>query len=101
MTRAQVDDLAVPSLLITLGSPSERLSAADISANDSDLILKLPKCAHASAPLRATLPRCRLSNQRGFLEEDKDDLVCTDPIGTGRAAVHFEIVEAIGNHFGL
>ncbi len=103
ISQEQADGLVIPSLLITLGDETQRLSATDISPNGSNLIEKLGNVQTLTispASHFTALPRCKPIGAT-LLKEDNDDPVCTDPKGTDRAAVHSKIVKAIADHFEL
>jgi predicted dienelactone hydrolase len=96
-------ELKVPVLMIGLGQGAGRLSATDTSAKGSNFEALFPaaKVEHlVPAQHFSALGLCKPAGEAILLEE-KDDPVCTDPIGTDRKTVQKKIIASIAKHFGL
>jgi predicted dienelactone hydrolase len=92
----------VPSVrLIGLGDADTRLGATDLDA--SGLASLLPKAAHVQIVPAVHFTAMPLCTEAGpaILAAEGDDPVCTDPVGTDRAAVHRAIVDQIARDLGL
>ena len=86
----------MPMLLINLGEAT-RFHAADVSAEGSGLVGRLPNARYAvvsPAHHFTFLAECKPEG-RELLIEEQDDPVCDDPAGTERARAHEEIAAAI------
>jgi predicted dienelactone hydrolase len=95
--------LDVPTLLIGLGDGADRLSATDTSAAGSKFEMLYPQATveHIMPAQHFTaLGLCKPAGEAILLAE-KDDPVCTDPIGTNRKAIQKKIIESIATHFKL
>lgn len=102
-----VSGLAVPALLIGLGSGADRLVATDTSAMGSGFaplvqaaradskVVEVARGSHYSALLPCT------EKGAAILLDEGDDPVCTDPAGVDRRAVHARVVVEIADFFGL
>ncbi|MEH6740242.1 MAG: hypothetical protein V7695_17120 [Sulfitobacter sp.] len=87
--------------LVSLGEDESRLLATDFDLAglpavipQADVISIVP-AAHFSM-----LPVCK-PHGAAILEEEDDDPVCTDPVGTDRVAVHETIIAAVASQLGL
>lgn len=103
LTASDVNELDMPVLLISLGQGKDRLQATDTSATGSNLEALLPtaKVAHVAPAMHFTaLGICKPAGE-AILIEEKDDPVCTDPVGTDRKAVIERIIELLTKHFAL
>ncbi len=90
-------------LLIGLGSGPDRLYATDTSDRGSSLEALVPgaKVEVISPAFHFTaMPLCK-PQAEAILAEEKDDPVCTDPLGTDRKVVHDKIIGLIAAHFSL
>lgn len=103
LTVADTEALDVPVLLLGLGSGPDRLHATDTSAAGSGFEALVP-----AATVRVLSPASHFTalgpctpQGAAILEEERDDPVCTDPVGTDRASVNAEIIAEIAAHFGL
>lgn len=96
-------DIDVPVLLIGLGDGSDRLSATDTSVKGSKFESLLPaaKVEHLMPAQHFTALGLCKPEGAAILMEEKDDPVCTDPVGTDRATVQKQIIDSIAKHFGL
>ncbi len=96
-------NLDVPVLLIGLGDGDSRLAATDTSAGGSNFEALFP-AAKVEKIVPAThftaLGLCKPAGA-SMLEDEKDDPVCTDPIGTDRKVVMAKIIAMIAKHFKL
>jgi predicted dienelactone hydrolase len=98
-----VKHLDVPVLLIGLGEGESRLLATDTSSRGSNFEAVFP-AAQVEHIIPAThftaLGVCKPAGEAILLEE-KDDPVCTDPVGTDRKVVQKSIIAAMAKHFKL
>lgn len=103
LTKADVAQLDVPVLLLGLGEGESRLAATDTSAKGSNFEALFPdaKIEHLVPATHFTALGLCKPNGAAILEEEKDDPVCTDPIGTDRKAVMNMIIASIARHFQL
>lgn len=88
-------------LMIGFGGPDDRMQATDFDASGlADLmpkatIMRIDRAFHFTA-----MPECK-PGAEAILRAERDDPVCTDPVGTDRAKVHAAIVDAIATELGL
>lgn len=102
-----VSSLDVPALLIGLGSGADRLVATDTTDQGSGLASRLLAARPdakvidiAPAAHFTMLPECSAKGA-AILEDEGDDPVCTDPLGTDRGAVHDKVVAEVAGFLGL
>lgn len=103
LTQADVGGVTIPTLLIQLGAGVDRLDSTDMSASGSNLARLLPAARLteiAPAYHFSVLPLCTDKGPM-ILEEEKDDPVCTDPVGADRAAIHARVIDAVAAHLRL
>jgi predicted dienelactone hydrolase len=95
--------LNVPVLLIGLGTGESRLVATDTSASGSNFEALFPAARVEQIVPATHFTALGLCKPKGaaILEEEKDDPVCTDPVGTDRKSVQNKIIAAIATHFEL
>jgi predicted dienelactone hydrolase len=95
--------LNVPVLLIGLGTGESRLVATDTSASGSNFEALFPAARVEQIAPATHFTALGLCKPKGaaILEEEKDDPVCTDPVGTDRKLVQNKIIAAIATHFDL
>jgi predicted dienelactone hydrolase len=101
--KADVARLDVPVLLLGLGDGESRLAATDTSARGSNFEALVPAAkveVLAPATHFTALGLCK-PDGAAILIYEKDDPVCTDPVGTERKAVMNRIIASIAKHFGL
>lgn len=98
---ADVAGLVPSTLVIGFGGEADRLLATDFDRSGlSDLLgdrrtLQFDPAYHFSA-----MPMCTPAGE-AILAEEQDDPVCTDPLGSDRAAIHGEIVSLMSEALGL
>ncbi|MXW40376.1 MAG: hypothetical protein F4Z75_04350 [Synechococcus sp. SB0668_bin_15] len=94
-------DLVSHVTLVGLGKDSDRLMAADFDASGFAALLPDADILHLSPAFHfSALPLCK-PNAAVILEEEGDDPVCTDPVGTDRAALHSVIVDKLATDLAL
>ncbi len=101
-TGQSIAKLNLPVLLINLGN-EHRWSAADVSAQGSNLTERLPQLDYkvvAPAHHYTFLGLCKPEGAT-ILENEHDDPVCDDPGNSDRAKIHAEIIEHIAVFLGL
>jgi predicted dienelactone hydrolase len=103
LKEADVAKLDVPVLLIGLGDGQDRLPATDTSALGSNFEALFPaaKVEHIVPATHFTALGLCKPDGAAILAEEKDDPVCTDPVGTDRKVVMKRIIVLIAKHFGL
>ncbi len=95
--------LTVPTLLIQLGVGADRLDSTDISAAGSGFAALVPAAQVVEvAPANhfSALPLCT-EKGAAILREERDDPVCTDPVGADRSVIHDTVIAAVVRHLGL
>lgn len=103
LNAVNVRDLVPNVLLIGLGTGADRLLATNFSSTGSNFAALVPAAkvvTIAPASHFTALLACKTAGA-SILADEKDDPVCTDPVGTEREAVHGKIVDAIAQEFGL
>ncbi|SNR66160.1 alpha/beta hydrolase family protein [Puniceibacterium sediminis] len=98
-----VADVTVPLLLVGLGEGADRLNATDTSTTGSNFAALVPQASVriiAPAMHFSALGLCKPAGE-AILIEEHDDPVCTDPVGTNRAQVLDQIIDALADHFEL
>jgi predicted dienelactone hydrolase len=103
LSKADVTMLDVPVLLIGLGDGTSRLAATDTSSTGSKFEELFPaaKVEHIVPATHFTALGLCKPQGAAILQDEKDDPVCTDPVGTDRKAVTKRIVSLIAKHFEL
>lgn len=103
LTGADAAELDVPVLLLGLGDDEDRLHATDTGPKGSNFQALL-----AAAKVEQIVPATHFTalglckpNGEAILKEEKDDPVCTDPVGTDRNAVQDKIITSIARLFEL
>lgn len=87
--------------LIGLGDPATRLLAADFDKSGFAALLPDAQIEVITPAMHFTaMPLCKPAGAE-ILREEGDDPVCSDPIGTDRAAVHATIIARIEADLGL
>lgn len=90
-------------MVIGLGSPTDRHYATDTTVHGSNFDALVPK-AHIEVIDPSThftaMPLCTPEGA-AILASEKDDPVCTDPVGADRRAVHERIIDLMARHFSL
>jgi predicted dienelactone hydrolase len=103
VTADNLKGLTVPLLLVGLGSDTDRLHATDTSAKGSNFESLVPAATVtriAPAMHFTALGLCK-PNGAEILKEERDDPICTDPVGTDRVSVMTRVIDALAKHFGL
>ena len=104
MTEENVRDLDQKSLMIIgLGTGADQHYATDTSDKGSNfdrLVPRAKKVVVAPATHFTAMPLCQPAGVE-ILAAERDDPVCTDPVGTDRAVAHARIIELASDHFGL
>jgi predicted dienelactone hydrolase len=103
LSKTDLTNLDVPVMLIGLGEAESRLHATDTSPAGSNFEALLPtaKVEHIIPAAHFTaLGLCKPQGAK-ILKEEKDDPVCTDPIGTDRKAVMTKIIGLMAKQFML
>ncbi|MEP1964929.1 alpha/beta hydrolase family protein [Tateyamaria sp.] len=98
---SNVADLVPDVQMIGFGAGKDRMSATNF--DDSGLADLLPdaKFMRFDPAFHFTaMPLCK-PGAEDILIAENDDPVCTDPVGTDRAAVHGAIIEAVAGELGL
>lgn len=96
-----VKDLIPDVHIIGFGGPQDRMQATDFDASGLAGLLPDAKFTQFEPSFHFTaMPLCKPAGE-AILQNENDDPVCTDPVGTDRAAVHAAIVEAIASDLGL
>jgi predicted dienelactone hydrolase len=101
LTPADVADLTIPTLLISLGTGADRLFETDIDA--SGLTALLPAASHVTiAPARhySALATCT-PDGAAILADEGEPPICTDPAGADRDAVHAQMITSIADFLDL
>jgi predicted dienelactone hydrolase len=103
LTKADVTKLDVPVLLIGLGEGKSRLPATDTSATGSNFESLFPaaKVEHIVPATHFTALGLCKPEGAAILAEEKDDPVCTDPVGTDRRVVMKRVIDLMAKHFKL
>jgi predicted dienelactone hydrolase len=103
LVKEDVTKLDVPVLLIGLGEGKSRLPATDTSAKGSNFeaLFSAAKVELINPATHFTALGLCKPEGAAILEDEKDDPVCTDPVGTDRKAVTKRIIALIARHFGL
>ncbi len=86
-----------------MGRGADRLDSTDISARGSGFAALLPQAKTleiAPAYHFSVLPLCTDKGAQILLDE-KDDPVCTDPVGADRADIHARVIATPKAHLGL
>ena len=96
-------DAALPGMtLVNLGE-ADRLPAADMAPDGTDLAASLREASHvvvAPANHFTFLALCKPFGAEALAEEG-DDPICTDPDGVDRSDVHGRLVDVIASGLGL
>jgi predicted dienelactone hydrolase len=104
MRPENVHDLDQNTLLVIgLGTGKDQHYATDTSALGSNFDALVPqskKVVLAPATHFTAMPLCT-DKGAAILAEEKDDPVCSDPVGTDRKATHDKIIELVAAQFGL
>jgi predicted dienelactone hydrolase len=104
MKPENVRDLNQKTLLVIgLGTGNDQHYATDTSALGSNFDALVPqseKLVLTPATHFTAMPLCTAEGAT-ILAAEKDDAVCTDPVGTNRKAVHDQIIALIAKHFAL
>ena len=104
MRPENVRDLEQKALLVIgLGTGKDQYYATDTSelgSNFDALVPQSQKVVLAPATHFTAMPLCTEKGAK-ILAEEKDDPVCTDPVGTDRKAAHAQITALIAKHFNL
>jgi predicted dienelactone hydrolase len=104
MRPENVRDLDQKTLLVIgLGTGNDQHYATDTSALGSNFDALVPqskKVVLAPATHFTAMPLCT-DIGAAILATEKDDPVCTDPLGTDRKAVHDKIIDEIAKQFEL
>ena len=90
-------------LLVQLGEGEDRLLATDVSAAGSGFAALMPQADMLQiTPARhfSMLPVCKPEGA-AILAEEKDDPVCSDPVGADRVALHAHVLAAAVSFFAL
>lgn len=90
-------------MVIGLGNETERHYATDTTIHGSgfDALVPNARIEVISPSTHFTaMPICTAKGV-AILEAEKDDPVCTDPVGTDRKAVHDRIISLMAEHFNL
>lgn len=99
-----VGDLDQKTLLVIgLGTGIDQHFATDTSelgSNFDALVPQSKKLVLAPATHFTAMPLCTAKGA-AILADEKDDPVCTDPVGTDRKTVHEQIVALVAKHFNL
>ena len=101
LEQSDVDDLVQSAIVIGFGGDGDRMLATDFERSGLSSLLgdrrieRFDPAYHFSA-----MPVCTPGGE-AILAEEKDDPVCTDPIGSDRAAIHTRIVTLMLEEFGL
>ncbi|MEM0898736.1 MAG: hypothetical protein AAGI92_02160 [Pseudomonadota bacterium] len=96
-----VADVVSATTLIGFGSEADRMLATNFdesglaSLREDWTIERFDPAYHFSA-----MPICT-SKGEAILEAENDDPVCTDPVGSDRAAIHARIVDLIAEQLGI
>lgn len=101
LDRKDIAALVPGTILIGLGDKDTRMQATDF--DESGLAALIPDAQItqlAPAFHFSAMPLCK-PDGAAILEDERDDPVCTDPIGTDREAVHAAIIDAIAQRLGL
>lgn len=94
-------DVTADVRLIALGEGEDRLLATDF--DQSGFVGLMPDAdinRFAPASHFMFLPLCK-PNGAAILEDENDDPVCTDPVGSDRATVHDAVIDLIATDLGL
>ena len=101
LTAANVAGLTSNAHLIGFGGATDRMSATNFDASGLADLLPDAKFTQFEPGFHFTaMPLCKPAAEAILIEEN-DDPVCTDPVGTDRAAVHSAIIELIAADLGL
>jgi predicted dienelactone hydrolase len=103
LTARDAGGLAGDTLLIQMGAGADRLDSTDLSPHDSGFAARVPGAKLleiAPAYHFSVLPLCT-ENGAAILADEKDDPVCTDPIGADRGDIHARVIAATRAHLGL
>lgn len=101
LTAANVVEFSQNAHLIGFGGPNDRMSATNFDESGLADLLPDAKFTQFEPGFHFTaMPLCKPAAE-GILLEENDDPVCTDPVGTDRAAVHSAIIGMIADDLGL
>lgn len=98
---ANVASLVPDTLLIGLGEGKDRMLATDFDASGLTALLPGARIEHIAPAFHFTMqPICKPGAEE-LLREMGDDPVCSDPVGTDRAAVHATVEKLLAEQLGL
>ncbi len=101
LNEANVTSLVPNTLLIGFGGGEDRMLATDFDRSGFSKLLadrhieRFDPAYHFTA-----MPICKPAGE-AILKEEKDDPVCTDPVGSDRAAIHDALIAMISQELGL
>lgn len=101
LEQSDTADLVPSTLLIGFGGVDDRMLATDFdrsglrAALGDRTVVQFNPAYHFSA-----MPICKPAGE-AILAEDMDDPVCTDPVGSDRAAIHEGIIDLLAKELGL
>ena len=98
---ANVTNLVPDALLIGLGEGKDRMLATDFDASGLTALLPGAQIEHIAPAFHFTMqPLCK-PGAEALLREMEDDPVCSDPVGTDRAAAHAMVERLLAEQLGL
>jgi predicted dienelactone hydrolase len=103
MIKESIEAIKQPILVVSLGDDKTQLVAADVSEKGSALVANLSNVRHvqlAPASHFTALPVCK-PNAAKILQDEEDDPICTDPVGTDRADIHRQIADVVADFLSL
>lgn len=103
LSAPDVAGLSGDILLVQMGMGADRLNSTDLSPQGSGFAALVPDAKLleiAPAYHFSILPLCT-QNGAAILADEKDDPVCTDPVGADRGDIHTQIIAATKAHLGL
>lgn len=98
---ANVSGVDAQVTMIGFGAGEDRMSATDFDASGLADLLPEARIERIAPGFHFTaMPLCKPEGE-AILRDDADDPVCTDPVGTNRAAVHQKVIDILAEELGL